>query len=212
MTELSYSKSFLSMLGQRPQRLPTDYVEDPRTLPARTPYTLPHNLPEKHKRKRDHDIGESIHFTVNITLKPLRPNTATPALSLPSTPISTSVATLKTKYASSISSEASRLKLLCKGKPILDVKTLSELGFKHGDDVMITVMVMGGRSASAPIASPQSEPKKLSTKALTDGCQFWADLSNFLENKLGGADTEEDPKKVFDVFVNAWKNTTIPPA
>jgi hypothetical protein len=26
-------------------------------------YTLPHNLPEKHKRKRDHDIGESIHFT-----------------------------------------------------------------------------------------------------------------------------------------------------
>jgi hypothetical protein len=41
MTELSYSKSFLSMLAQRPIRLAPDYVQDPRQLPARNAVSSP---------------------------------------------------------------------------------------------------------------------------------------------------------------------------
>ena len=44
MTELSFSKSFLSTLIARPQRLAPDYAEDPRKLPARNP-VRPLHLP-----------------------------------------------------------------------------------------------------------------------------------------------------------------------
>ncbi|KAA8894064.1 hypothetical protein FN846DRAFT_454768 [Sphaerosporella brunnea] len=211
MTELSYTKSFLSMLAPRPLRLSADHVEDPRKLPARVPYTLPRTLPEKKKRQR---ISTTNDATVTITLKPLRPNPALAPLSLPSIPLSTTVASLKQKYLATLpaGTDTSKLKLLLKGKPVSDVKTLSELGFKDGEDVTITVMLMGGAAAAAPPASSSSPPvpevdmkePPNKTKALSQEA-FWEDLKVFLEETLGREDVEEDPKKVLQVFRAAWR-------
>jgi hypothetical protein len=145
---------------------------------------------------------------VNLTLKPLRPNPALAPLPLPSTPLSTTVATLKTKYAASINvPDYSKLKLLLKGKPLSDLKTLGELGFKADGDGTITVMLMGGLSPAAP-GSPvtvEAEMKEAKTKLLA-GDTFWKDLKDFLEQRLRKEEVEEDPEKVFDAFRRAWKS------
>jgi hypothetical protein len=37
MSELTFAKSFLSLLDARPTKITADHVEDPRTYQARTP-------------------------------------------------------------------------------------------------------------------------------------------------------------------------------
>ncbi|KAF8543435.1 hypothetical protein BDD12DRAFT_212398 [Trichophaea hybrida] len=206
MTELSYSKSFLSMLAQRPIRLAPDYVQDPRQLPARNPYTLPHTHPEKKKRPRTDTAGDA---SVTITLKPLRPTPGSTPLTLPSVALSTTVTTLKHKYAASMNADPARVKLLLKSKPLSDVKTLSELGFADGDEVTITTMLMPGKAGDAAppppsAAAPEVEMNDVKTRVLA-GEGFWKELGVFLQERLGKEEVVEDPEKVLAVFRAAWK-------
>jgi hypothetical protein len=138
----------------------------------------------------------------------LRPNPALAPLSLPSIPLSTTVASLKQKYLATLpaGTDPAKLKLLLKGKPVSDVKTLAELGFKDGEEATITIMFMGPLPApSAPSSPPvpEVEMKDSKAKALAQE-EFWEALKVFLEEKLGSEDVEEDPKKVLAVFKAAW--------
>jgi hypothetical protein len=114
--------------------------------------------------------------------------------------------------------DLAKLKVLLKGKPVSEVKTLSELGFKDSDEVTITIMLMGGTAAAAPSPAasssiPPSPPmqevemadSKMKALAKED---FWEALKVFLEGELGREDVEEDPKKVLQVFKEAWRVET----
>ena len=93
------------------------------------------------------------------------------------------------------------MKLLLKGKPLADVKTLGELGLKEGEEATVTAMLMGSAAASSDVEMKEAPAK---TKALAEDA-FWKELGAFLEKRLGGADIEEDPKEVLKAFRGAWK-------
>ena len=133
---------------------------------------------------------------------------------LPQTALSTTIATLKAKYAAAVSADPAKLKLLLKGKPLADVKTLAELGIKphdggeqggeEGGEVVITVMLMAGATVGG--ASAETEMKDDDAKVrLLEQDSFWKELGAFLTQKLGAAEVEEDPGKVLTAFRSAWK-------
>lgn len=130
-------------------------------------------------------------------------------LTLAGTSLSTTVATLKAKYCASLpgSADPSKLKLLLKGKPLSDVKTLSELGFADGEEATITAMLMAGGGASAaptPVASPP--PAEKECVRLLEQEAFWKDLEKWLQVRLGKKEVEEDPKEVLAAFRKAWSS------
>ncbi|KAI5798896.1 hypothetical protein EDC01DRAFT_22165 [Geopyxis carbonaria] len=199
MTELSFAKSYLATLAQRPQRLAADHVEDPRKLPARGPYTLPRTLPDYVKPKTAEQVAEEqSNATANLTLKPLRPNAAVPPLTLPSMPLSTNILALKMKYSGAANTSTAKIKLLLKGKPLSDEKTLKDLGVEAGADAVLTVMIMGG------VASPPPPPEVQKVAAL-QGEDFWVDLKKFLDGKLGADGVKENPEEVLQAFRKAWR-------
>ena len=129
---------------------------------------------------------------------------------LPQTALSTTIATLKAKYAAAVSTDPAKLKLLLKGRPLVDVKTLAELGIKprdggeqggeEEDEVVITVMLMAGATVGGASAEDASAKVRL-----LEQDAFWKELGAFLAQKLGGAEVEEDPGKVLAAFRSAWK-------
>ncbi|KAL7276190.1 hypothetical protein RUND412_000841 [Rhizina undulata] len=206
MTELSFTKQFLATLATRPVRFPPDFCKDPRTLPAQTPYTLPRTRKPLTKRAR---LEPSAVPTATITLKSLRGSTI--SVSLPETPLTTTVSTLKLRLSTETKFPIEKLKLLIKGKVLGDLKTLEDVGIKAGEDVTVNVMVMGGTSAAAsPAASPpmpqEEEVKEVveeKRKVLAED-SFWQELRGFLNDKLG-ENSHESPEAVLGVFQNAWK-------
>jgi hypothetical protein len=145
--------------------------------------------------------------TVNLTIKPLRPNPAVQPVTLSSIALSTPVLSLKAQYSTSTSTPVEKLKLLLKGKPLADTKTLSDLGLKAGEDAVITVMIMGGAStpvAASPSPGSPAPEEKVRAKVL-EGEAFWGDLKGFLVERLGKEDLEEDPEVVLETFRNAWQ-------
>ena len=99
-----------------------------------------------------------------------------------------------------------------KGRPLVDVKTLAELGIKPHDggeqggeeeeesEVVITVMLMAG----ATVGGASAEDVNAKVRLLEQD-SFWKELGAFLTQKLGGAEVEEDPGKVLAAFRSAWK-------
>ncbi|THX10694.1 hypothetical protein D6D13_05202 [Aureobasidium pullulans] len=70
MSETMFAKALMSGLEKRPSRLSSDHVSDPRKYPAQAPYTLPKPVHPFPRRQRPAAGGQS--QSVNVTLKPLK--------------------------------------------------------------------------------------------------------------------------------------------
>ncbi|TGZ83579.1 hypothetical protein EX30DRAFT_338205 [Ascodesmis nigricans] len=241
MTELSFTKSVLTLLSAKPPRLSLSHCEDPQKLPARPPYTLPRHLPPPpppyttspsspgapNATPGPVPSSSSPALTVSITIKPLRPTPGLDALKLPTATLSSTILTLKAAYSKHTGLDTSRLRLLLKGKPVTDVKTLGELELgdsTDSDPVVLSVMVMGKidpeelkrnkeamakKEAETLKSVPATAPEKTAEdghvdkkrKVLQDEA-FWGELKGFLDGKLKGE--EEDAAEVIKVFREAW--------
>ncbi|KAH8151302.1 uncharacterized protein LAJ45_04504 [Morchella importuna] len=211
MTELSFTKQFLATLATRNVHIPADFCEDPRKLPSRTPYTLPPT--KKPKTKRTTSSTTTSIPSANISIKSLRG--AQISHEIPSTPLSSTILTLKHNLSKATGLPIDKLKLLLKGKVLTDLKTLEELGIVDGVDVGFTVMVMGGASP-APSAPPEDkglvdpgEDKGAVKKSALGEEKFWQDLGAFLKERLGSSEVLEEPEHVLETFRVAWGKRTL---
>ncbi|KAL8773870.1 MAG: hypothetical protein Q9209_001300 [Squamulea sp. 1 TL-2023] len=177
MTEISFAKSFLATLDNRPIKLQSDHVADLKTLELKgaetctnlsscQQYTLPRypsSPPMQHPStstttSQSQPPTSSTDNTITITLRSLK----SPPLNLPlpSQSFSTSIFELKQRVAKELQREnTDGIKLLYQRKPCSDAKTVKEVigdeGAKSGE-VELGVMVVGG-AASAPAAGAESK-------------------------------------------------------
>ncbi|KAG0633899.1 cell-cycle control medial ring component-domain-containing protein [Tuber brumale] len=196
MTELSFTKQFLSTLSSRPIRTSADYCEDARKLPARTPYTLPRTVKPKSKKVSPASSSTTTTSipTANITLRSLRGASIT--LNLPTTPLSMSIISLKHQLSMVSKVPIERIKLLLKGRVLGDLKTLEEVGIKAGEEeVVVSIMVMGGGGGGV-----EEEEEEEGKGAVVVDEVFWGDLRKWLDGRVGGQLTEE----MVTVFRRAW--------
>ncbi|KAG0137573.1 hypothetical protein HOY82DRAFT_649346 [Tuber indicum] len=191
MTELSFTKQFLSTLSSRPIRTNADFCEDARKLPARTPYTLPRTAKPKSKKASPTSSAASSIPTANITLRSLRGASITH--NLPATPLSTSIISLKHQLSTAGKIPIEKIKLLLKGRVLGDLKTLEEVGVKAGEEeVVVSVMIMGGGGGGG-------EEEGAGEGVVVDEV-FWGDLKKWLDGRVGGQLAEE----MLAVFTRAW--------
>ncbi|CUS10505.1 unnamed protein product [Tuber aestivum] len=227
MTELSFTKQFLSTLSSRPIRTNADFCEDARKLPARTPYTLPRTAKPKSKKASlassatssiptgTHPHPHYFHSAItplltvkaNITLRSLRGASITHPL--PATPLSTSIITLKHQLSTASKIPIEKIKLLLKGRVLSDLKTLEGVGVKAGEgEVVISVMVMGGGGEKEKEGDEEKEKEGEEEKEEKGGGgegivvdeAFWVDLRGWLDGRVGGQLAEE----MLGVFRRGW--------
>lgn len=154
MTELTFTKSYLSTLDSRPLRLQPDFIAPPQSLQLTGPYTLPRMPNPMHKPSSPNDDPTTAATTtpptndLTITLKSQR----NPPLDLKLTavdPTTTSILDLKDRIVEEMSNkiEAKKVKILYARKPVSDTKTISEAvgadAPTGGNEVEFAVMVMG---------------------------------------------------------------------
>ncbi|KAL5049472.1 hypothetical protein BDW71DRAFT_161328 [Aspergillus fruticulosus] len=164
MSELAFTKSFISALDSRPIKLRADYVHDQGHTP-RVPYTVPRlqpprpSMPKKTTASKTTNPGSAKSIT--ITLKSAR----NPVLeiTLPNVPLTTTtLSDLKDAVRERIlesTTEADnkvpleKIKILFKKKPVTGTgKTVAEVVSDTGEEELLTggkgvefgVMVMGG--------------------------------------------------------------------
>ncbi|KAL4929792.1 uncharacterized protein BDV17DRAFT_290495 [Aspergillus undulatus] len=162
MSELAFTKSFLSALDSRPIKLRADYVHDQGQTP-RAPYTLPRlsparpSMPKKSRTTTSANPGSAKSIT--ITLKSAR----NPVLEVTilNAPLSTtSISDLKDAVRERILETGSdnkvateKIKILYKRKPVTgNGKTVAEVMSDNGEEGLLAggkgvefgVMVMGG--------------------------------------------------------------------
>lgn len=171
MADLTFARQFLSTLSNRPSKLSSTHVEDPKTYPARgavrsSPpsslllltlfqYILSHSsLPPLKKRKRATASTDKVHITLTSPRNPpLSINVDQPA--------SISVLELKNIVSEDASIPVAKIKVLYGKKPVHDAKTLFELlGDEQPESVELGLMIMGGAASVVP-REPKSvaEPK-----------------------------------------------------
>ncbi|RPA91376.1 hypothetical protein L873DRAFT_314521 [Choiromyces venosus 120613-1] len=196
MTELSFTKKFLSTLSSRSIRVNADFCEDARKLPARTPYTLPKTAKPKSKKAPPVSPSDTPSIpTANITLRSLRGTTI--IHSLPATPLSTTIISLKHQLSTAAKIPIDKIKLLLKGKVLGDLKTLEEVGVKAGEEeVVVSVMVMGGGKEEG---KKGEEGKEEGGQAVVDEA-FWGDLKGWLDSRVG----KELAVEMVGVFRGGW--------
>ncbi|KAL9015766.1 MAG: hypothetical protein Q9185_006846 [Variospora sp. 1 TL-2023] len=164
MTELSFAKSFLSTLDARPIKLQSDHVADPKTLELKGP------------------------------LKSLRSTPPPFTLSLPNTPLSTSIFALKERVAAELSTSPEAIKLLHARKPAGDAKTVAEVIGEEGggEEVEFGVMVMG-LPGGGKKGEGGEEKKEVGKGAVAQGASgeevmgsdaFWDDLRGWLMQRV----------------------------
>ncbi|MCJ1315845.1 hypothetical protein MMC15_001165 [Xylographa vitiligo] len=228
MTELSFTKSFLSILDSRPMKLPSDHAFDPKTFEPKGPYTLP-RMPHPMRRATKPSAPGSAP-ALTVSLKSLR----NPPLdiSLSNKPLTTSVLELKQAVAENIGvTGTDKIRLLYKKKPCADSKTVKDvIGDEVLRDVEFSVMVMGGVAAAGEAApnaqkdlgSTADEDTKMEDVPMAQGPggvvvldaqgnsgvslmgsqQFWQDLDAFLVQRIGD---KEVASEALAVFTRAWK-------
>ncbi|KZF20573.1 hypothetical protein L228DRAFT_284531 [Xylona heveae TC161] len=182
MSELSFAKQFLAALDTRPIKLPSDYAEDPRKLPAQRPYILPKSSVPMTKRPRLSTATSSTLTSgaklseqlITVQLKSLRnpPYEST----LPSQTPSTSIHALKSHISKELGAPLDKIKLLYQKKPASDTKTLKDLLSGSGsgtstpsadnaamdvDRLELSVMIIGG--AASINQQPDSTPAGVAT-------------------------------------------------
>ncbi|KAK8130060.1 hypothetical protein PG999_002440 [Apiospora kogelbergensis] len=187
MTEVTFAKQFLAALDSRPLKLSADHVEDPRSYPARSAYTLPR--PSKPMSKpKNRGVGDGgppgSERSFTVVIKSLRNPPLD--LKLTSQTPNTSMLDLKAAVAAELAGGVApeKIKLLYKKKPVVDSKVLKELA-EEGGPTTLEFSVMG-TSGSETLQSPE----------------FWDDLKGFLLQRIRD---EKEATKVFDTFQTAWK-------
>ncbi|KAJ5181371.1 Cell-cycle control medial ring component [Penicillium cf. griseofulvum] len=229
MSELTFTKSFLSMLDSRPIKLRADHVFDPEQIGLRVPYTLPRlsaphpPMPKKVRSAQAPGSSKSITVRVksarNPALEFLISNAA-----LSTTSVQDIRDAVRVRVADSQGGQVplDKIKILYKRKPVTGtVKTLAEVLADEpailagGKEVEIGVMIIGGAQVvESAVAQPevtekrdQSPPKAAigpSGEEVLHTDAFWDDLQGYLEQRLKD---EEEAKRLRLVFKEAWSST-----
>ncbi|KAJ5688853.1 hypothetical protein N7462_003245 [Penicillium macrosclerotiorum] len=229
MSELSFTKTFLSTLDSRPIKIRADHVFDPEQVGLRVPYILPHLQaphPEMPKKvKKTQAPGSSKSITVRIK------SSRNPALdfSLPNAPLSTtSVQDLKDAVRERVTDASGnpialdKIKILYQRKPVPGTgKTMAEIladepgMLAGGKEVEFGVMILGGAKA---VELSESQPEATETQNTPpqkaaigpSGAEvvrteaFWNDLQGYLEQRLKD---EAEAKRLHALFKEVWSST-----
>ncbi|KAK4070078.1 uncharacterized protein Triagg1_6499 [Trichoderma aggressivum f. europaeum] len=212
MAEVAFAKTFLTSLDSRPIKLSPDHIEDPKTFPPRPPYILP-RMPTP-MTKPSSRLPPGSERSIDITLKSLR----NPPLdiTLPATPLSTSVLDVKAAVSAQTRIPVDKMKLLLNKRPVADTKVLKELLAKEADRTIdFSVMVIGGAAAippedkapaaeametDEPVATAQADAAAVEAELESDA--FWADLGGFLQQRLKAQDKAEE---LSSLFRSSWQ-------
>ncbi|KAL6809030.1 cell-cycle control medial ring component domain-containing protein [Trichoderma sp. SZMC 28013] len=218
MAEVAFAKTFLTSLDSRPIKLSPDHIEDPKTFPPRPPYILP-RMPTP-MTKPSSRLPPGSERSIDITLKSLR----NPPLdiTLPATPLSTSVLDVKAAVSAQTRIPVDKLKLLLNKRPVADTKVLKELLAKEADRTIdFSVMVIGGAAAippedkkpageametDEPVATAQADAAAVEAELESDA--FWADLGGFLQQRLKAQDKAEELSSLFRSSWQASKSSS----
>ncbi|KAJ5873023.1 uncharacterized protein N7529_005376 [Penicillium soppii] len=227
MSELTFTKSFLSTLDSRPIKLRADHVFDPEQVGLRVPYTLPRlsapHPPMPKKVKSAHAPGSSKSITVRVK------SARNPVLDfvISNAPLSTtSVQDIRDAVRARVTDAQGgqvpleKIKILYKRKPVSGTgKTLAEVLADEpailagGKEVEIGVMIIGGAQAiESSVAQPEAAEKRdesppkaavgPSGEEVLRTDAFWDDLQGYLEQRLKDGD---EAKRLRSVFNDAWK-------
>ncbi|KAJ5957979.1 uncharacterized protein N7479_005129 [Penicillium vulpinum] len=229
MSELTFTKSFLSMLDSRPIKLRADHVFDPEQIGLRVPYTLPRlsapHPPMPKKVRSTQAPGSSKSITVRVK------SARNPALEflISNTPLSTTsvqdirdAVRLRVTDAHGGQVPLDKIKILYKRKPVTGTgKTLAEVLADEpvimagGKEVEIGVMIIGGAQVvESAVTQPEitekrdeSPPKVAigpSGEEILHTEAFWHDLQGYLEQRLKD---EGEAKRLKLMFKEAWSST-----
>jgi len=206
MTELSFTRSFLTTLDARPSKLSLDHVEDAKSYPARGAYILP-KMPKPMTKRQKLAPGQERSLT--ITLRSLR-NPPIEIVLKSQSPL-LSVLDLKSEVSSQASIPIEKLRILHKKKPVGDSKVVKDLVGEEDAEVEFSIMVMGGAASvvkkdinmtDAPVAQGSSGKEALETE------EFWDDLKGFLTQRLRD---QKEGEALFATFRNAWQSKSSTP-
>ncbi|KAL6801857.1 cell-cycle control medial ring component domain-containing protein [Trichoderma sp. SZMC 28012] len=160
--------------------------------------------------------------SISITLKSLR----NPPLdiTLPATPLSTSILDVKAAVNAQTRIPVEKMKLLLNKRPVADTKVLKELLAKESDRTIdFSVMVIGGAAAIPPEEKKESAGEAMETtdepvataqadaavvEAELESDAFWADLSGFLQQRLKAQDKAEELSSLFRSSWQASKSSS----
>ncbi|KAK6845269.1 hypothetical protein PG995_015379 [Apiospora arundinis] len=204
MTEATFAKQFLAALDSRPVKLSADHVEDPRSYPARSAYTLPRPTKPMSKPKNRSGAaggppGSEHSFTVVI--KSLRNPPLD--LKLTSQTPNTSMLDLKAAVAAELAGGVAleKIKMLYKKKPVVDSKVLKELA-EEGAAASASASAAAAASPKTAEAAQADVAQGTSGSETLQSPEFWDDLKGFLLQRIRD---EKEATKVFDTFQTAWK-------
>ncbi|KAJ5114190.1 hypothetical protein N7456_002724 [Penicillium angulare] len=231
MSEVTFTKSFLSTLDSRPIKLRADHVFDPEQVGLRVPYTLPRlqaphpEMPKKVQQTQAPGSSKSITVKVKSSRNPEL------EFPLPNVPISTtSVQDLRDAVKQRITDSAGnpvaleKIKILYRRKPVSGTgKTLAEILADEpdmlvgGKEIEFGVMVLGGAKAidiaeAQPVTATAtgSEVRETSPPKAAVGPngaevvrteEFWNDLQGFLEQRVKDG---QEAKRLAVLFKEAW--------
>ncbi|KAI0116347.1 cell-cycle control medial ring component [Nemania sp. FL0031] len=200
MAEVTFAKSFLAALDGRPIKLSPDHVEDPKTYPARSAYTLP-KMPKAMSKRKGTSVAPGQERSLVVTVKSLR----NPPLDLrlSSQTLNTSIHDVKTSVAKETGIPEDKIKILHKKKPVPDSKVLKDLVGEDDIAVEFSVMVMGGAAAAATKPDAKAEVAQgLSGTDVLQTQEFWDDLNGFLLQRIRD---EQLATELTNTFQQAWK-------
>jgi len=203
MTEVSFAKSFLATLDNRPIKISPDHVEDPRNYPSRSAYILPKQAKPFPKRQKLNSEGQ---HSLTVNLKSLR-NPPLDITLLSQSP-NTSILNLKEEISAKENIPIEKLRILYKKRPVQDSKVLRDVVGEE-NKAEFSVMVIGGAETAAKkedktgvtnakvVSDEASEPQVLDTE------EFWADLKGYLLQRLRN---EQQAEKAFAIFRKGWES------
>ncbi|KAF4629554.1 hypothetical protein G7Y89_g8590 [Cudoniella acicularis] len=211
MTELSFAKSFLTTLDNRPNKLSPTHFEDPKSYPARSAFILPKSTgPPLAKRQK---TSQALGSTPTLTL--ILKSTRNPPLdiTLKDQALTTSILDIKEQLAENEGIPVKALRILYNKKPVVDSKVLKdvvgeEVAAKPGAMVEFGIMIIGG--AAAVKKGPSVEEKEPLDVGIGKGEEilkteeFWSDLKGFLVQRLKD-EGEGEGERVHGIFRAAIK-------
>ncbi|KAK3343893.1 cell-cycle control medial ring component [Lasiosphaeria hispida] len=220
-TEISFAKSFLTLLDTKPSKITPDHIEDPRNYPSGTPYILPRlpsqpPLPKPRRPDTTTSTTTTAHPDPAVTSVRVRSLRNPPLdIALPALPLTTSALDVKTAVAAQVGADVGKLRLLYAKKVVADSKSLKDIlagaggpEGGSGGEVEFSVMVMGGAAAlskkkPAPVEETAAEPvaQGLSGTGVLETEEFWGDLKGFLQQRVRDEKTAEE---AVGLFRGAW--------
>lgn len=178
MTEVSFAKSFLTSLDNKPTKYQPDHIFDPATFGLRVPYVLPKLPTPQHPPppKPQNDLSKvatpapgaepatASTNTINVVLKSSKNPNMT--YSIPSAPPSTTIASLRQQVqdylgGADVVASIDKIKILHSKKPVPASKqTIGDvIGMTTTKDLELGVMVMGGAPDPPPQKMKASQPE-----------------------------------------------------